>query len=776
MIERRRGAGWPLLGLLGVLAAGPARPVPAQSAPSPPRPASATPHAHAEGDLAGVVRDSAGTPLAAAHVRILELHRDYLTHDDGRFAFGDLPAGRYTVAVRRLGYLTLTRPVDVRAGAAGTLDLVLVASPLQLSASVVTGTIVERAREDVLSPTSVLADAALDRRLEGTVAATLQGQPGVAVGSLGPATARPVIRGLSGDRILVLEDGQRPGDLSATSADHGVAVDPLTARSIEVVRGPMSLLYGSSALGGVVNVVRDEVPSARSEHLHGWATAQGASVNRSATVGAAVTAPLGPLAVRAEGSARTAGDLRTPVGALRNTALRSYNGALGASYVGRDGHAGGSYRFFENRYGIPGGFVGAHPNGVDVEMRRHTVRAEGDLHHHVGPFADVRAVAAVTDYDHAEREASGRIGTRFGQVLAQGEVVARHEGLGRLAQGAVGTRVQFRDVVTGGSLRTPSTQDVSLAGFVVEELGAGPLRLQGGFRYDWARFAPREREFVVVREERIPTLPRTFGSFSGSLGVLWAPSEALRVGGSVARAYRTPDINELYSDGPHLAAYSYDVGNPRLGDETGVGTDVFVRWTRPRLRAEVAGFANRLSGYIYPRNTGEIGRQGGRPKFQYTGVDARLAGGEAEVEWTVLPRVVVDGALSYVRGAIRGTPDSLPALDGLPARIGSRHLPFVPPLNGRVGVRYDRPRLFAGVGARGAARQERLGDFEEPTAGWLIGDVNAGVRLLVGSRLHTVTLRVDNLLDQEYREHLSRTKAIMPEAGRNVTLLYRVGF
>jgi iron complex outermembrane receptor protein len=413
---------------------------------------------------------------------------------------------------------------------------------------------------------------------------------------------------------------------------------------------------------------------------------------------------------------------------------------------------------------------------VDVDMRRHTVRAEGDLHHHVGPFADVRAVAAVTDYEHTEREASGAVGTRFGQVLAQGEVVARHERLGALAQGAVGTRVQFRDVVTGGSLRTPSTQDVSVAGFVVEEIGTGPLRLQGGFRYDWARFTPQEREFVVVRDERIPTLPRTFGSFSGSLGLLWAPSEALRVGGSVARAYRTPDINELYSDGPHLAAYSYDVGNPRIGDETGVGTDVFVRWTRPRVRAEVAGFANLLGGFIYPRNTGELGRQGGRPKFQYTGVDARLAGGEAELEWTVLPRVVVDGTLSYVRGTLRGTPDSLPALDGAPARLGSRALPFIPPLNGRLGARYDRPRFFVGAGARGAARQERLGDFEEPTAGWVVGDVNAGVRLLVGSRLHTFTLRVDNLLDQEYREHLSRTKAIMPEAGRNVTLLYRVGF
>jgi iron complex outermembrane receptor protein len=131
-----------------------------------------------------------------------------------------------------------------------------------------------------------------------------------------------------------------------------------------------------------------------------------------------------------------------------------------------------------------------------------------------------------------------------------------------------------------------------------------------------------------------------------------------------------------------------------------------------------------------------------------------------------------------VRGALEGTPDSLPADEGLglPARAGARFLPLVPPLNGRVGARYERPRWFAGAGVRAAARQERLGDYETATAGYAVGDLTAGVRLLLGARLHTLTLRVDNLLDQEYREHLSRVKEIMPEAGRNVSLLYRVTF
>jgi iron complex outermembrane receptor protein len=342
----------------------------------------------------------------------------------------------------------------------------------------------------------------------------------------------------------------------------------------------------------------------------------------------------------------------------------------------------------------------------------------------------------------------------------------------------VGARVQARGIRTGGSLRTPSTDDVSAAAFLVEEVALGRVRVQGGLRYDWARYDPRERAFVRVGDESTPTDPRTFGSASGSLGALVDAGGGVQIGAGVARAYRTPDFNELYSDGPHLAAYTYEVGNPRLGEETGVGVDVFARVTRARFRGEVAAFRNALAGYVFPRNTGLLGRQGGRPLFQFTGRDAVLAGVDGGAEWSLTRALVLDLTASYVRGTLRGAPDSLPADPalGLAAREGSRALPLVPPLHGRAALRYERPRWFAGAGVRGAARQERLGDFETPTAGYAVGDLTAGVRLLAGARLHTLTLRLENALDQEYRDHLSRVKEIMPEAGRHVSLLYRVTF
>ena len=744
------------------------------------------------GAVAGVVVDSAsGAPLPAAQVRLVGLARGELTHDDGGFAFEDLRPGAYVVSVQRLGYAAAERPVTVTAGARATVRIALTSSAARLAQVVVTGTIGERAASAALRPTAAVSGAELDRRLSETIASTLQNQPGVAVSSLGPATARPVIRGLSGDRVLVLEDGQRPGDLSSTSSDHAVAIDPLTARQIEVVRGPNSLLYGPSALGGVVNVVRDEIPTSPTEHAHGAVTAQGTSVNRGATAGGYVALPFGHvggghLALRAEGSARTGGDLRTPVGRLGNTDLRTYNGSASLALVGERGHAGVAYRAYANDYGIPGGFIGAHPNGVDVAMRRQTLRAEGERRWTNGegrrvfgvPLTSVRATAAYTDYGHRELEASGAVGTRFDQQLGQSDLLVRHGAVGAVASGAVGARLQARGIVTGGSLRTPSTDDYSAAAFLVEEVALGRVRLQGGLRYDWARFEPREEAFVRVGEERIPADPRAFGAFSSSLGALLEVGRGVQFGASVARAYRTPDFNELYSDGPHLAAYTYEVGNPRLGRETGLGTDAFVRLTRGAVRGEVAAFRNALSGYVYPRNTGLLGRQGGRPLFQFTGRDAVLAGADGTVEWSVTRTVVVEGTASYVRGTLQGTPDSLPADEelGLPARAGSRFLPLVPPLHGRVGARYERPRWFAGAGLRAAARQELLGDYETETAGYAVSDLTAGVRLLVGARLHTLTLRVDNLLDQEYRDHLSRVKEILPEAGRNVSLLYRVTF
>jgi iron complex outermembrane receptor protein len=735
--------------------------------------------ASAQAELAGRVLDAAsGQPVAGTTLRIASLGRTEVSHADGVFHFHRLPAGEVVVTATRVGYAPGTATLRLADGQRDSVTLRLSPAAVELGAVVVTGALSARSRDEVLSATSVVGGQRLERDLGSTVAATLERVPGLAAASIGPATARPVIRGLSSDRVLVLEDGQRPGDLSSTSGDHAVATEVVTARRIEVVRGPMSLLYGSSALGGVVNVIRDEIPTEQAEHLHGVAALQVTSADRGAVSGAYVTGGRGRLALRGEASARNSGEIHTPLGRLTNTEARTLGASVGASYVGEDGYAGAAYRFYDNDYGIPGGFLGSHPNGVDIRMRRHTVRTAGELRS-AGRWESVRGNLGFTDYDHSEITPSGNVGTRFAQRMASADVTARHDAWGALAQGAVGFRAQLRDITTGGALRTPSTLDWNVAAFAVEEVGRGALRAQLGARYDFARYVPDEA-FIRVGGERIPTRPRQFGSFSGSAGLLYDLGRGVRAGGSVARSYRTPDFNELYSNGPHLAAGTFDVGDPSLRQEVGLGVDGYVRVSRPDLRAEVAAFRNRLDGYIFPSSRGrtELGLQGGVARAQYTNEDAVFTGAEGEAEWRFARQWYLEGTASLVRARFTSDRAAIPIFVGSDTvfQAASEYPPLIPPVNGRAGVRWEDGPWSAGVALRWAARQDRTGDFEAPTAGYTVGDLLAAYRLRHGARVHAITLRVDNVGDAEYRNHLSRTKEVMPEPGRSIGLLYRVTF
>lgn len=737
---------------------------------------------------AGVVRGRVvtaedGRPIQTALVRILNQHGSETTHADGRFLIAGVPTGTHRIMVSAIGYRAYSAVVAVRAADTVDLAIVLPESVLQLEEIVTVGGVGARAQSDALSPTSVVSAAALDRQLDGTVAASLRHQPGVASGGISPSTAQPVIRGLSGDRVVMLQDGIRAGDLASTSADHAITVDPLTAQRIEVVRGPMSLLYGSSALGGVVNVVREEIPATLPDALHGTISAQASSVNRGAALGGFATRAFGRRVTgRIEGTFRGAGDTRTPAGPLVNTGVSTVDVAAGASWIGERGHAGVSYRFYDTDYGIPGGFVGGHPTGVDIAMQRHSIRSTAERHPAAGRWESLRADAAVTFYRHTEAEPSGAVGTRFRQDFATVNLTARHRRFLGAKSGAIGFAGQFRDIETGGTLRTPSTRDFSVAGFVIQEFGTGPIRIQAGVRYDVARYEPRRITTISVGADRVSTVPRTFGSFSASFGGLADLGGGFKAGGSIARAYRTPDFNELYSNGPHLASNSYDVGDPRLTAEAGLGIDGFVRLERSGVRAEVAGFRNRLSNYIFPSSRGRavIGRQGGRPLFQFTNEAARFTGAEGTVEIVLARRLAFEATASYVAAVFTKVRAAIPVISSDPPDTtfvpAASEPPLIPPAFGTAELRYETPNVFAGAGARWAARQARVGDFETPTAGYVVGDLHAGFRTLIGGQFHTFTLRVDNVGNKQYRDHLSRIKEIAPQPGRNVSLLYRITF
>lgn len=713
--------------------------------------------AGAHGEIRGVVRDvESGAPLAGSTIYIVGTPRAATTHGDGSFHLGGLEPGAYELRVERLGYRTGV--VEVSTDASGLVLVELEASPLDVGGLVVTGSISERRASEALRPVNVLSGEELQRRLQGTVAATIEAEPGVSSISMGPATARPVIRGLSGDRVLMLEDGARVGDASSSGADHASALDPSSARRIEVVRGPAAILYGSNALGGVVNVIRDEIPSDVPHHPTGAVMLQGQSVDDALGGGAHVRFRVADrVAMRVEASGRSAGDLGTPAGALENTGQDSWTAGAGGSWIADWGHVGAAFRAHRNDYGIPGGFVGAHEEGVRVEMERNSTKASVRVDEPVGPFASLELDGTHTWYRHLEIEVD-EVGTRLEQRTTSVDALARHEGWGPFAAGALGARAATERHDFGGELTTPDTRRTTWALYLFEEIDLDPVRLEAGLRYD--------RVHVDVLEEDPdseigPIRDRTFGAASGSIGLLVTPLEGFTVGASLARAFRTPDVNELYSEGPHLAAYAFEVGNPSLDEEVGTGVDVFVRFEHERLSAELTGFRNDISGYVYPAETGDTSAIL-LPIYQFRGEDARLTGVEGSLDWSVVGDLTLHGTLSYVRGTREGAIEE--------------PLPLIPPLQGRLGVGFERPDWFVRGEAKLAARQDRTGPFETPTPGYRVYDLSAGTRLTVGGRLNVLTLSVENVTDEAYRNHLSRVKEIMPEAGRGVSLAWRVVF
>ncbi|MDE2804327.1 MAG: TonB-dependent receptor [Gemmatimonadota bacterium] len=709
-----------------------------------------------EGEIEGIVRDAdSNQPLAGALVSIDAAAGMAVSHGDGTFHV-PVPGPRiYTVRVERLGYRTLSLEVDASRAEIVVVDME--ANPIPLPRVVVTGSLVARAANEVLRPTSVFAGEDLQRRLAGTLAETLSSEPGLAVSTMGPASAHPVIRGLSGDRILMLEDGERVNDQFASGPDHATAVDPSSARRIEVIRGPGAILYGSNALGGIINVVRDDVPSSVPHHFTGAFTLQGQSVSNAA--GGSLNATYGltdHIPVRLEVARRTSGDLKTPVGVLNNTSTDAWELSGGTSWVDDWGHAGATFRYYGNDYGIPGGFVGGHRAGVRIEMERTATRLRS-LIRPLGVFETIEIDAGYTWYRHKELEPPNILGTLYERQTVSGEILGRHADWGPFSSGGVGARASWEDFGFGGGLYTPNSTHTSFAVFALEELDLNPVRLEAGLRYDWARVRPEQED----RSSDIGHIrARSFGAASGSLGALARLTRHLTVGTSFARAFRTPSVNELFSEGPHLAAYAFEVGNPSLDTERGAGVDAFVRLTGDRLNAEMTVFRNAISGYVFPLETGELSRVR-LPIFQFHGEDAVLAGFESAFEWAAVGDLTVEAVASYVRGRIEATGEPLP---------------LIPPLQGRFAVGYAPRAWFVEAETRVAARQDRTGPFESATDGYAVFDLSAGIRVTVRGRLNVITARGENLGNTEYRNHLSRVKEIMPEAGRSVSVAYRVVF
>jgi iron complex outermembrane receptor protein len=715
-----------------------------------------------------------GELIPGVTVQIDELRRQTTATPDGTFAFDNVPPGTYHLSVRSAGYSSRRVEITVSRSAGPNIDF-MVDPDLHFGEVVSVSADAPRSQFEAFQPTSVLAGQELTKKLETSIGDTLQNEPGVAARSSGPAAARPVIRGLSGDRVLILQDGQRMSDLSSQSADHGVTVNPAGAQQIEVVRGPATLLYGANAIGGLVNIITEDIPTRPVVGPSGNFTSDLGSAAKEGGAAGDVRVGNGTFALHAGAGGRRSGDVDTPEGEILNSQSRSGFGNVGLSWTGTRGYFGGSYGYDDTKYGAPV----VEEGQVELTPRKHAFSLRGGAQGLDGAFDSYRATLAIRRYKHEEIVA-GEIGTAFKNNTVEGEMMGSHRTLGRL-KGSIGGSVLGRAFdAAGAEALSPAVDQRGFAAFLYEELTWPHVTFQFGGRIDRTNYEPTGET------------KRDFTSGSGSVGLLFRPAAAddrVTIALSLARAGRNPAIEELFFFGPHPGNFAFEVGNPDLKPEHAFGFDLSLRLRSPRASGEITYFRNDISDFVFTaplthedfearqgefaerfpgRGIGEGEEEGEEhgheeefPIIEYVGADSLLQGIEAHADFQVAPRVFAELGLDYVRGTLKDSETPLPR---------------IPPLRFRGGLRYQHEAFQAGGEVRAVAKQDRVFSTETETDGYQLLRLFAAYTFGQGNVAHTITARLDNATNELYRNHLSLIKDLVPEMGRNFKVLYNVKF
>lgn len=721
--------------------------------------------------IVGRVYDPQAQPVADATVTLIELRRSTKTDATGAFRFDGVPPRHYHVRAEspRLGFTV--GEAEVRAGETRTVEVVI--DPLvHAEEIVVTASADSRRESEVYQPVNVLGEEELAARIQPTLGETLAQEPGVTSTFFGAGSSRPVIRGLGADRVRVLEEGVGTGDVSNVSPDHAVSVDPASAEGIEIVRGPATLLYGSNAVGGVVNVISGRVPSRTlTDPLTGTVDLRygGAAEEKTTTI--SLDGGVAKFAWHADLTLRDTNDYAIPGpadpfddpdhfdGVLENSSTASRTATAGGSWITDRGFIGVAVTEFTTNYGVPGhehhGEDGEEEEEeehagvrIDLAQRRYDVRGElAEL----GFFNGARLRLGITDYEHQELEGDV-VGTDFSSDGFEGRLEARHRPLGPL-NGTWGVQVTSSDFAAAGEeAYIPANQSFANAVFAYEEISFTHFDLQFGARY--------EHQEVSVEPQELRD--RHFEGLSGSVGGIWKPADGYIVAVSLARAVRLPTATELYARGPHAATGQFEIGNPSLDSETSLGLDLSFRRTVGRFRGELNLFNNSFEGYIYESPAGA--EEDGLPVFMFVQRDARFRGAEVATHTHLLSRgeshLELDLSADYVRASLEG----------------GGNLPRIPPMRAAAGLQLHGGPFNARVELRHTFDQEDVAAFESPTDGYTFLNAHVGYRFLFGQTVHDVMLRATNLTDELARPHTSPLKDRAPLPGRDVSVSYRVLF
>lgn len=708
-----------------------------------------------------VTLSNSGTPVPAASVTIVQLERSTMTDAKGNYEFSGVPPGTYDVAGHMHDLTGQTRRITIVSGQDAIVDLELSLSPIKYEITV-TSSGREVTAFDAFQSVSTVDSLRLSEQSAFGLGDVLGNESGVHKRAFGPGSSRPVVRGFDGDRVLVLNDGLSTGTLSSQSGEHAEPIDSAHLDRVEVVKGPATLLYGSNAIGGVVNMVTEHHLLHEQSHpgFRGQLTTIGGTNNHQAA--AHVNAEYGykNWLFWGSGSRQVAGDYSSAEGRVDNSKTRMTSGSAGIGWYAKGPFFNLSYAFNDGRLGIP--FAGAfHSHGeeegeedhegehaafVDETFTWQNVRLNTGVRELPGIFEEIKISANFSRWMHKELE-NGIAATSFDNKLVNLRATAAQRP-GKFLSGTSGFHFFHRDYAAEGeeALSPPATGN-GIAFFTLQEIDLKAARLQFGGRLDHTSYHP----------SGMPE--RSYTGFSGAAGIHIPLGENTAFVANYTHSYRAPAIEELYNFGPHIGNLAFEIGDPGLKREAADGIDLSLRHESSRFDAEANFYYYSIRDFVYLSLTG--GLEHGLRAARFAQADSRFLGGEIQFSAALHRNLWLESGLDLV--------DAELTAGGVP-------LPRIPPLRGRFGFNARwrgfsfRPEIVM------AGDQDRIYPTETPTPGYAVVNMTASWILARSNLMHVFSAGVFNVGDTLYRNHLSFIKDLAPEIGRGARFTYSLRF
>lgn len=637
---------------------------------------------------------------------------------------------------------------------AATADSAKKATAKTLEEVTVTGTPLGQSADQVIAPVAVLSGEDLDDRRSNTLGETVSSIPGVTTTYFGPGVGRPVIRGLDGPRVAVLSDGLGSNDASNISQDHAVTLEPFLADQIEVLKGPSTLLYGSGAIGGVVNAVDGRIrETTMGESFTGRAELRYDAGSNGFTGMSRVDTGTDRYNLHADAVYRSSDDYDLPDGILANSAVETRTGAIGGSLFGDWGFAGLSASRYLNEYGNP-----AEP-GDDVDppvtltMAQTRYELKAGWNDAISGIDLVKFSLGHTDYQHTEFEGD-EIGTKFLSIGNELRLEAIHSQMAvwRGAFGVQGGNKEFQAI--GEEAFVPTTQTKAVGLFLVEHGEWDQLNLELGARGDRQSSEPEMDD------------KRSFSLLSLSVGGRWSFNDAWHLSLNLDRAQRAPAEEELFANGPHVATATFEVGDPMLRKETSNQAELGLHFHGGMLEAEISTYRNRFDNFIYLADAGLDDPESELPIRIWTQTDATFRGFEGEATFHLADNEAGRFDLRLFGDHVRAQ------------RNDGGNLPRIPASRIGADFTWKGTAWRGGLGVVRTARQDDLEAFETPTDGYTMVNANLSYAFPSSSSDNNweAFVQGNNLTDQEARLATSVVKDAVPLPGRNISVGLRMFF